>query len=234
MKKQLIIGSLTIEVTQKHIKNINLRVYPPDGEVRVSAPKRISMEKIRMFVTSKLEWIKKQQQRVLTWKRDTPKDIFTQQSCFFQGRQYPLEIIEHNKPAKVVLSDSKITVFISPGTAKGKIEGYLNEWYRRQLKTVLPGIIGRYEKIMGVVVEEFRIKRMKTRWGTCNISAKRIWLNLELAKKPPRHLEYVVVHEMVHLLERYHNNRFKAFMDRFLPNWRVLKEELNRFPSLPQ
>jgi predicted metal-dependent hydrolase len=226
---QLQLGELSIRVEQKNIKNIHLSVYPPDGKVKISAPLSMSLDTIRIFAISKRAWIGKQQQKFQAQERETPRDFIERESHYFKGRRYLLQIVEHSKAAKVELNHQTITLFVRPNTSLEKRDMIMNEWYRQQLKKQVPDLIEKYEKLMDVKVNEFGIKKMKTKWGTCNINAQRIWLNLELIKKPEHCLEYIVVHEMVHLLERHHNARFIAYMDKFLPQWRSHKQELNQF-----
>jgi len=156
--------------------------------------------------------------------------FLNRESHYYCGKRYLLEIIEQKKPPCVVLKYNTIEMHVRPSASYEKKKAVLDGWYRQQLKEAIPSLIEKYEVKMGVEVAEFGIKKMRTRWGTCNINARRIWLNLELAKKPPECLEYIVVHEMVHLLERKHNDRYRAFMDLYLPMWRIVKEELNRLP----
>ena len=230
MVSDLQLGELTIQVIQKDIKNVHLSVYPPDGKVKVSAPSSMPLDNLRVFVISKLTWIRKQQQKLQAQARETARDYVERESHYFKGERYLLKIIEHKHPPKVVLDHSTMMLYIRRNTATEKRAAILNEWYRGQLKQQIPDLIQKYEKLMDVSVKEFGVKKMKTKWGTCNPVAQRIWLNLELAKKPIELLEYVVVHEMVHLLERSHNRRFVLLMDKFMPKWKFYKDELNRLP----
>jgi len=222
------LNDLNVEVIQKDIKNVRLSVYPPNGRIKVSAPESMAMDTIRVFVISKLGWIKKQQIKLRAQAREAPRNYVDGESHYFNGKRYLLKVVEHNSPAKVSLNSQTIELRFRPRTPIEKRRSLLNEWYRQQLKRVVPQIIKKYEKLMDVSVCEFGIKLMKTKWGTCNPKAKRIWLNLELAKKPSECLEYIVVHEMVHLLEQSHNSRFVGYMDKFMPKWRFYKEDLNR------
>lgn len=222
------LDEINVEVIQKNIKHLHLRVYPPNGRVKVSAPKSMAVNKIRLFVNSKMDWIKKQQIKLRSQAREAPREYVDRESHYFNGKRYLLEVIEHNAPAKVRLNSQTIELLVRPRTPMEKRRSLLNEWHRQQLKSVVPQIIEKYEKLMNVRVCEFGIKQMKTKWGTCNPKAKRIWLNLELAKKPSQCLEYIVVHEMVHLLEPSHNARFISLMNKFMPMWRFYKEELNK------
>lgn len=228
--QQIMLGDICIDVVHKDIKNVHLSVYPPAGKVKISAPLRMDMDTIRVFTISKLSWIKKQQSKILSQERETPREYIARESHYYLGKRHLLKIIEHDASPKVEIKHETIEIYIRPNTGLEKRKEILDEWYRQRLKEIIPGIISQYEDKLKVNVAEFAVKKMKTRWGTCSIRAKRIWLNLELAKKPKECIEYVVVHEMVHLLERHHNERFIAYMDKFLPKWRFYKEELNRSP----
>ncbi len=221
---------MTVEVVQKKIKTINIRVSPPDGNVKVTAPLSLPLEAIHSFVSSKLNWIEKHQRRLQTQDRELPKNYTNLESHDFQGDRHLLRIIEQNSPSRVELNPPYLDLYLRPNSPPEARKNILYGWYREQLKLMIPPLISHYEDLMGVTVHEFGVKKMRTRWGTCNPNAQRIWLNLELAKKPKTCLEYVVVHEMVHLLEPSHNQRFKQLMNDFLPTWRLDKEELNRLP----
>ncbi len=228
--KQIMLGDISVDVAQKDIKNVHLSVYPPSGRVRIAAPLRMDMDTIRVFAISKLSWIKKQQNKFRNQVREAPRECITRESHYYLGKRYLLCVIEHNAPPKVTIKHETMEMFIRPNTGLKKRQEILDEWYRQNLKEIIPGIISQYEKIMNVKVNKFGIRKMRTRWGTCSRVPKRIWLNLELAKKPKEYIEYIVVHEMTHLLERRHNERFVALMDQFLAKWRFYKEGLNRIP----
>ena len=228
--QQIMIGDICVDVVHKDIKNMHLSVYPPSGKVKISAPLRMDLETIRVFAISKLSWIKKQQGKLCSQERETPREYITRESHYYLGRRYLLKVIEHNASPKVVIKHETVEMYIRPNTGLEKRKIILDEWYRQRLKEIIPGIIAQYENKFKVNIAEFAVKKMKTKWGTCSIKAKRIWLNLELAKKPKECIEYIVVHEMVHLLERHHNERFIAIMDKYLPKWRFYKEELNKRP----
>jgi predicted metal-dependent hydrolase len=225
------LGALSIEVVQKNIKNIHLSVYPPHGTVKVAAPLHYDIELIRVYVNSKSGWIKKQQAKILAQVRETPRDFVTRESHYFKGKRYLLQITEQDASPKVVLHHSKIELLVRPNMDIAKRETILQEWYRTELKKLIPPLIAKWEQKMGVSVNDWQVKQMKTKWGTCNTEKKRILFNLELAKKPVECLEFVIVHELVHLLERLHNDRFFAYMDKFLPNWQHLRNELNALPT---
>jgi predicted metal-dependent hydrolase len=224
------LGDITVEVTQKDIKNVHLSVYPPYGKVKIAAPERMALDTIRIYAISKLSWIRKQQAKIVAQKREAPRSYITNESHYFQGKRYLLKVIPHKAAPFVKQKHNHLELYIRPETSTEKRNEILEEWYRAQLKITVAIFINKWEKLMNISVAEFGIKKMKTKWGTCNIDARRIWINLELAKKPKACLEYIVVHEMVHFFERNHTNRFVALMDHYLPNWKELKTELNRLP----
>lgn len=228
--QQINLGNIIVDVDQKDIKNIHLSVYPPTGRVRIAAPVRFDLETIRMFVISKLSWIKKQQDKFQKQSRETPRIYKSRESHYIFGKRYLLKVETKAEKAEVLISHDKLILRVRPETTPEQKHILLQEWYRKQLKALVPPYITKWEEILGVRVNDFGIKKMKTKWGACNIEAKRIWLNLELAKKPFECIEYIIMHEMVHLLERNHNDRFTAYMDKYLPQWRHLREELNRLP----
>ena len=225
------VSGIQVEVVRKPIKNLHLSVHPPEGRVRVSAPTRTDDEAVRLAVVSKLRWIHRHQQAFADQPRQSPRELVGGESHYFLGRRYRLRVQENNGPNTVTLKgNTEMILFVRPGTDREKRRQILNDWYRRYMKSTIPGLIEKWQPIIGVQVDDWGVKKMKTRWGSCNIRDRRVWLNLELAKKPPHCLEYVLVHEMVHLLERHHNERFKAFMDQFMPQWRMYQDELNQAP----
>ena len=229
--EQITINDLVIDVVRKDIKNIHLAVYPPTGRVRIAAPLTMNEDAIRLFAISKLAWIKRNQRKFENQERIPQREYKQRESHYFQGKRYLLNIVETDQSPKVVLKNKKfIELHIKPNTSTAKRHEILTEWYRSELKKYIPPLIEKWEKILNVKVNEWHVKQMKTKWGSCNIEKKRIWLNLELAKKPEHCLEYIIVHEMVHLLERHHNDRFLYLMNTYLPNWRQLKDELNKLP----
>jgi len=224
------LGNISIEVDQKDIKNIHLSIYPPHGRVRIAAPERMDLDTIRVFALSKIKWIKKQQASFKDQAREAPREYLTKESHYFKGKRYLLKVIERDEKPEVVLKHNKIELYLRPNTSAAKSKAIMDEWYRAELKKTLPKMIEKWEKKIGVQANDFGIKKMKTKWGSCNTEAKRIWLNLELARKPVACLEYIVVHELVHLLERSHNERFVKLMNKYMPKWRFYREELNRLP----
>ncbi|MBI4302877.1 MAG: M48 family metallopeptidase [Chloroflexi bacterium] len=227
---EIALGDIGVDVVYKDIKNVYLSVYPPSGKVRISAPRRLDLDTIRVFAISKLGWIRKQQTKLHQQQRESAREYVNRESHYYLGKRYLLKVSEVDLPPRVTLNHSTIEMHTRPATGMEKREEILNEWYRQRLKEIVPPIIQQWEEKLNVDVKSFGVKRMKTKWGSCNHRAGRIWLNLELGKKPLQCLEYVVVHEMVHLLERKHGERFTACMDSFMPMWKSCKEELNRSP----
>ncbi len=229
--ERITVGNIAVDVVRKNIKNMHLAVYPPAGRVRIAAPLRVNEEAIRLFVISKLGWIKRHQRKFEKQERETPREYKDRESHYYQGRRYLLRIKETIGAGYVDLKGKTyLDLYVKPDTSAGYKQGIINEWYRKELKKVIPEMIRLWEKKLNVTVHDWGVKQMKTKWGSCNTEAKRIWLNLELAKKPVQCLEYIIVHEMVHLLERHHSDRFLFLMDTHLPNWRQLKKELNSMP----
>lgn len=228
--QKLELGNITVELVKKNIKNIHLSVYPPTGRVKISAPLRMEDENIRMYVISKLSWIKQQQLKMRKQEREEEKSYSSRESHYYLGNRYLLKIVSANTTPTVYIEHDKMVLVVKEGMDAEQRQKILQEWYRKQLRTVAEKYIGIWEKRMNVKVEEFGIRKMKTKWGTCNPTAKRIWLNLELARKPIEHIEYIIVHEMTHLHERTHNKKFIAHMNKYIPMWRNVREELNRLP----
>ena len=220
---------LEIAIARKKIKNIYLKVCPPAGEVLISAPHQVSMETIRGFVISKLSWIKKQQQKITSQPKEIPRDYIDRESHYLWGERYLMKVVEGQK-SKVTLQHKTLILQVPANTSVIEKEMIMGQWYRQQLKQAIPKLISKWEKIMGVKVNKFFVQQMKTKWGSCNVTASNIRLNTELAKKPKIYLEYVVVHEMTHLLEPSHNHNFKSLMDQFMPQWRSHQQTLNSLP----
>ena len=226
----MVLGDINIELVQKSIKNVHLSVLPPYGNVRISAPIHLSNETIRLYAISKLPWIKEQQRKIRNQERESQRELINKETHYFQGRKYLLRVFEREEPARVVLNNKYLDLYIRPDTPTTARQRILNGWYRNEIKKLIPTYINKWEKIIPVKVQDFGIKQMKTKWGTCNIKERRIWLNLELAKKPLQCLEYILVHEMVHLLERKHNDRFMAYLNKYMPQWKLRKDMLNKLP----
>lgn len=228
--QELKLGNIAVDVVQKDIKNVHLSVYPPTGRVRISAPKHLDLDAIRVYAISKLPWIKRQQDQFVDQARETPREYLNRESHYYLGKRYLLYVYEHDAPPKVELSHQHLEMFVRPGTKAAKLHVILEEWYRVRLKEIIPGIIKTWEKKMGVEVQSFGVKKMRTKWGSCKRETGRIWLNLELAKKPIECLEYIIVHEMVHFFERHHNQRFTQLLNQYMPKWKFNRDELNRLP----
>ncbi len=225
------VGGTPVEVVRKDIKNLHVGVYPPSGRVRVAVPLHLDDDAVRLAVISRLGWIRRQQAEFQGQERQSQREFVTGESHYFEGRRYRLDVVEyHGPPAVRLANNTRMALQVRPGANRDAREAVLYRWYRRQLRGRLPRLAAKWEPKVGERVAEVRIRRMKTRWGTCNPDARRIWLNLELAKKPLSCLEYVLVHEMVHLIERTHSERFRCLMDALMPRWRTHREELNQAP----
>jgi predicted metal-dependent hydrolase len=225
------VSGLAVQIVRKDIKNLHLGVYPPNGRVRIAVPLSVSDDAVRLAVIGRLGWIKKRQALFAAQPRQTEREMVSGESHYFLGQRYLLRVIERHAEAEVVLRNkSAMDLYVRPDTSSAQRQQILQRWYRQRLKALIPQLLEQWQPAVCVVVHEWRIKKMKTKWGSCSKDARRIWLNLELAKKPPSCLEFILVHEMVHLLERHHNDRFKEYMDRFMPLWRLHREELNRAP----
>ncbi|MDY0270793.1 M48 family metallopeptidase [Trichloromonas sp.] len=230
MTEKFTLGDMEVEVTFKDIKNVHLSVYPPEGKVKISAPARMDLDTVRVFAIGKLAWIKSRQKKLREQERETPRELLDRESHYVWGERYLLQVIERDTMPRVELTPGKMLLYVRSGTSVEKRREILDEWYREQLKIAVPPLLAKWEPLMGVKVKRFFVRRMKTRWGSCNPETGGIRLNSELAKKPPECLEYLVVHEMTHLLEPTHNDRFMVLLERFIPRWKFYKEELNRLP----
>lgn len=230
MSTRIQLGEIALDVVQKDIRNIHLSVYPPTGAVRIAAPLRMDLETIRIFAISKLGWIKQQQRKLRAQERETPREYLERESHYVWGQRYLLKIIEREAPPTIVLTPRTLRLSLRPQTSPEKKEALLAAWYRAQLKQAIPDLLVQWEPRLGVQVKHFRVQRMKTKWGSCNPLTRSLQFNTELAKKPRECLEYIVVHELVHLLESTHNHHFTRLMDQFLPNWRYRRDALNRLP----
>jgi len=230
-RRQIVIGCLAVQVVRKAIKNLHLGVYPPNGRVRVAAPLQVSDGAVRRAVIGKLGWIKRQRARFDAQARDSAREMVSGESHYFLGRRYRLRVIYSEGTRAVLLQGHmRMEMRVRPGTPPGQRERLLNQWYRGQLRKLVPPLLEKWQPALGTAAAEWGIKKMKTKWGACNPQARRIWLNLELAKKPPQCLEYIIVHELVHMLERQHNERFVGLMDKHLPQWQRHRQELTSAP----
>ncbi len=222
------VRGIRVEVVRKDIKNLHLGVYPPLGRVRVAVPLVISDEAVRLAVIDKLGWIKRQKARFVQQPRQSQREMVNGESHYFLGKRYRLRVHEVDAPARVAVRGlASLDLFVRPGATPAQREDTLLRWYRAQLKAQIPALLEKWQPILGVQASYWGVKKMKTKWGSCNHTAQRLWINLELAKKSTLCLEYIVVHELVHLLERNHTERFTLLMNKFLPNWRQCRATLN-------
>lgn len=223
------IRGIAVEIVRKDIKHLHLGVYPPEGRVRVATPLHLDDDAVRLAVISRLAWIRRKRKEFEGQDRQSRREFVTGESHYFEGRRYRLDVVVTKGATGIRLrGNAWIEMRVRHGTARDAREAMLYRWYRARLRERIPEMVAKWEPRIGVTVADWRIRRMKTRWGTCNPEARRIWLNSELAKKPVSCLEYVVVHEMIHLIERSHNDRFRRTLDRVMPGWRTRLEELNR------
>jgi predicted metal-dependent hydrolase len=230
MATQLQLGAITVEVIKKDIKNVHLSVLPPEGAVRIAAPRRMNMDAIRLFAISKLSWIKQQQKKLRRQEREPAREYIDRESHYVWGKRYLLKLVEQDAAPRIVLKHKTIELHVREGFPKEKREAALESWYREQVKAALPPLLEKWQRILDVEMNRSFVQRMKTKWGGSNPKRRNIRLNTELAKKPPDCLEYVVVHELAHFISAKHDERFIAVLDRHLPSWRVTKDLLNASP----
>lgn len=230
-RRDIQVGGVAVEIVRKAIKHLHVGVYPPSGRVRVAAPRRMDDEAVRVAVASRLGWIRRQQKAFAGQDRQSKREMVSGESHYFQGRRYLLDVKERDgRPEVRLAGKARLVLRVPPGYGHAQREAVLQRWYRRQLRSLLSALLEKWEPRVGRTASEIRIRRMKTRWGSCNAPARRVWLNLELIKKPMTCLEYVLVHELVHLHERHHNDRFLERMESLMPAWRTYRDELNRAP----
>lgn len=230
-KRKITVNGLPVDIVRKDIKNLHLGVYPPHGRVRVAAPLRVSDNAVRLAVIGKLGWIKRQRARFDGQPRQSEREMVSGETHYFLGQRYRLRVVNYNGPAKVIVRNgSTIELHVRRELNAAQRERVLQRLYRRQLKELIPPMLQKWQAALNVEVREWAVKKMKTKWGAGNNEAGRIWLNLELAKTPEHCLEYIIVHELIHLLERHHNDMFTALMNQFLPQWRSRRSELNAAP----
>ncbi len=230
-RAEIRVSGVSVQIVRKAIKNLHLGVYPPNGRVRVAAPLALSDDAVRLAVVSRLGWIRRQKAKFTEQERQSAREFVSGESHYYQGKRYRLCVIYGPGPTGVFPKNkTTLNLYVperSDAAQRGRV---VSAWYRSELKKKIPALIQKWETIIGVKVADWGVKQMKTKWGASSIDARRIWLNLELAKKPFQCLEYIIVHEMVHLLERHHNDRFTALLDKFMPQWRLRRAELNRAP----
>jgi predicted metal-dependent hydrolase len=224
------LGDISAEVIRKDIKHLHLNVLPPMGKVRISAPRQMKIDTIRVFAISRLAWIKTEQHKMQAQPRETPRLFLTRESHYVWGKRYLLKRLEHEAAPSLELGHNQLVLRVRPGTDEVRCQEILDGWYREQIRQLAPALVLKWSPVLGVEVARLFVQRMKTQWGSCNPVARNIRLNTELAKKPPECLEYIVVHEMVHLLEPTHNQRFTDLMDLHLPPWRHWRKALNELP----
>jgi predicted metal-dependent hydrolase len=230
-RRTLHVGDLAVDVARKDIKHVHLSVYPPDGRVRLAVPLHIDDEAARLAVVDRLAWIRRQQRALARQPRQPEREMVSRESHYVWGQRCLLEVVLHTGAARVEHTGPRtLTLYVRPDADTDRRRRVLTEWYRAQVKARVPGLVAAWAPRLDVEVADWGVKQMKTKWGSCNTEARRIWVNVELAKKPPACLEYIVVHEMVHLLERHHTDRFRALMDRHLPRWRHVRATLNAAP----
>ncbi len=225
------VHGIAIEVVRKGIKNLHLGVYPPHGRVRVAAPLGMSEEAIRMAIVTRLAWINKQRAKFAEQPRQSEREAVTGESHYYLGKRYRLRVHEQEGASRLALTgNTRMDLYVRPGLDASAREAIILRWYRDRLRELIPPLLAKWELELNVKATRLGIKRMKTRWGSCNPASGSVWFNLELAKKPPQCLEYLVVHELLHLIDRTHGDRFKALLDQHFPQWRIIRSELNRAP----
>lgn len=230
MNETIQLGEISIAVTRKDIKNVHLTVHPPDGRVTLAAPFNTRLEVARAYAISKLAWIRDQQRKFGCQARETPRQFVERESHYVWGRRYLMTVDYQNVKPTVILSNKRITLIVRPGSSTEKRAELMHEWHKLLLHEVVPPLVQKWERKLKVSVSGYFLQRMKTKWGSCNHSAGNIRLNTELVKKPKDLLEYVIVHEMAHLIEPTHSERFIAILEEHYPSWREARAELNELP----
>lgn len=230
MSEMFELGDITIHLTRKRVKNVHLTVHPPDGRVSLVAPHATRTEVARAYAISRLQWIRQQQRRFHEQQRENPRQFLTRESHHVWGRRYLMTVNEADAKPHVKLDHRRIKLFVRPGANQAKRAEIIHEWHKALLHAEVPGLIAKWEHKLGVKVNAYYLQRMKTQWGSCNHRAGNIRLNTELVKKPKDLLEYVVVHEMLHLLEPTHSGAFVELLDRHYAGWRHARLELNELP----
>lgn len=226
----LTVAGLGIDVVYKDIKNLHISVYPPVGRIRIAAPEQISEDVIRLAVVQRLPWIKRQRKQLRDAERQSRREMLSGETHYVWGSRYRLDVSQTSGNYSVGLRGKTLFVVTPESTDADTRRATLDRWYRREIKAALPALLEKWQPIIGVETEHIVVRRMKTKWGTCKQESRTIWINPELAKKSPRCLEYILVHELTHLHERTHNDRFVALMDQFMPDWRSRRDELNGAP----
>ena len=230
MTETIVLGELTIVVTRKPVQNVHLSVHPPDGRVTLVAPSDTRLEVARAYAIAKLAWIRGQQKKLRNQARETPRKYVERESHYLWGRRYLLSVEEREIRPAVKLDHKRILLTVRPGSDREKRAEIMNAWHRRLLHEAVPPLIEKWERKLGVKVSRYFLQRMKTKWGGCNPKSATIRLNTELVKKPKDLIEYIIVHEMVHLIEPTHSERFLSIIDENYPAWREARDELNALP----
>lgn len=228
--RQVTVGGQKVTIVRKAIKNLHLGVYPPEGRVRVAAPLALSEEAVRVAIVQKLGWIRRQQASFQRQDRQSARDMVSGETHYFLGRRYRLDVVHAREKGTVTLRAGVMTLHVQPDWSHDRREEALYGWYRERLRELAEPLVAKWSKRLGVKTTFWGLKKMKTKWGSCNPAARRVWLNVELIKKPPECLEYLVVHELAHLVERHHNERFVALLDRHLPSWKATRKRLSSQP----
>ncbi len=226
----LTVGGIDVDVVYKDIKNLHIGVYPPLGRVRIAAPLKLDDDAVRLAIVQRLSWIKKQREQLRSVDRQTAREMVTGESHYVWGIRTRLKVIERPGRAHVELDSDRLLLYVPEGTGSGARVTVLQHWQRQQLRDRIPGIICTWEPVIDRTVPRWSIRKMKTKWGSCNRETGHIWFNLELFKKHPDCLEYIAVHEMTHLIERNHGEHFTTLMDGFMPDWRSRRDQLNDAP----
>ncbi len=227
---QIQVAEIVAEVEWKKIKNIHLTLYPPNADVHISAPQEITEEAVRLFLLTKLPWIRRHMPQMQQHERQSTREYVSGENHYYKGQRYLLKVIYHNAPPKVEIQGNEyILLYVRTGASVEKRAEVLREWYRAELKQLLNPLIAKWEQTIGVEVKAWEVKQMKTLWGSCNHRTRHVLFNLELIKKPTHCIEYVVVHELLHIINRLHDERFTQLLNRYYPNWQYVKNELNEF-----
>jgi predicted metal-dependent hydrolase len=230
MPAQLDLGPLSVDLVFKDIKNIHLSVHPPTGRIRIAAPERMGIDKIRVFAISKLEWIKRHQAGFRGQERESPREYIDRESHYLWAKRYLLKVVESDAPRGVELAHRTMLLHVRPSTTRDERKAVIGLFYRDQLRSAVPSLLEKWQPLAGVSVDKVYVRHMKTKWGSCNPGTRSIRLNTELAKKPEHCLEYVIVHELVHMLEPRHGENFVRLMNGLIPEWRHHRDELNWHP----
>ena len=224
------VNMIPVEVEWKEIKNIHLTVYPPDARVHISAPVKMQKDSIRLYIITRLDWITSRIELIRNQARQTEREYVSGENHYYKGIRYRLNVIYKQASPSVSMGGTQfINLYVRDGSSKEKRAEVMREWYRTELKSALPPLIEKWEQLLQTKASHWEVKQMKTLWGSCNHKTKRLIFNLELIKKPPHCIEYIVAHELTHTVERLHNSRFTAILNTHIPNWRLLKDELNEF-----